>query len=90
MIVEDVLEDVRADEYIIQGTNKGEIIPWNEQHWSDKTVHDANPSYEDDETVVIVTYQSGDQEYAFPESRLSRLYGREPDGLTMTEALLNE
>ena len=70
--VVEVLSDVRADEYVIQGPNEGTAIDKSMQRLSDETVADANPSYDEDEPVVLAKYERGDSdEYAFPASRLS-------------------
>jgi hypothetical protein len=71
VIVLERLDDVTAEEYVIQGNNEGKALPPREQAWSDKTVATANPSYPDDDTVILARYIGGDKEYAVPESRLS-------------------
>lgn len=70
--VVEVLNNVRCDEYIIQspysereGTTPDSLDPL-----CDKTVADANPSYDASETVVIGQYNGSGDEYAFPASRL--------------------
>lgn len=70
--VVEVLDDVRCDEYVIQGRHEGEALAIHMHTMDDKTVADANPSYDADEPVVIGTYADGsDTEYAFPAGRLS-------------------
>lgn len=70
--IDEILSDVRADEYIIQGDTKGEVLSTLAQSWNDKTVADANPSYPEDDIVVIGHYIDGGKDYAFPASRLTQ------------------
>jgi len=67
--VVEVLEDVRCDEYVIQGNNEGPTDT-SLQTFFDETVADANPSYDPSEPVVIGQYNGSGDEYAFPASRL--------------------
>jgi hypothetical protein len=69
--VVDVLPNIRADEYVIDGKNEGRVIEKSLQSWEDVTVADVNPSYDVDEAVVEAQYEmGGDKVYAFPASRL--------------------
>jgi len=69
--VVEVLSNVTAEEYVIQGRHEGSAIDPSLQSWNDETVADANPSYSSDEPVIIGTYfNGGDSEYAFPAGRL--------------------
>lgn len=61
--VVDRLDDVTADEYVIEKNRFGE----------DSTVATANPSYPSDDTVVLCRFgeqMDSDEPYAYPESRL--------------------
>ena len=69
--VVEVLPHVRCDEYVIQGRNEGEVVPRPEQDWTDETVATANPSYDEDEAVVMAQYEGTGDWYAFPASRLA-------------------
>ncbi len=72
VIVTEVLSDVQCDEYLIDGPNEGTTTDNNLGSMFDKTVADANPSYDEDEPVILAKYDSGSSdEYAFPASRLS-------------------
>lgn len=71
VIVLERLDDVTAEEYVIQGTHEGEAISPAIQGYSDRTVADLNPNYPADDTVILARYVGSDTEYAFPESRLS-------------------
>lgn len=69
--VVEVLDYVRADEYVIEGKNEGQALEqWN-QAWNDRTVADANPSYPEDDVVVRAKYVDGSKVYAYPASRLA-------------------
>jgi len=68
--VTEVLSEVTAEEYVIQGKHEGTALDPSLQSWSDETVADANPSYSPDETVILGRYIDGGKEYAFPASRL--------------------
>lgn len=71
VIVTEVVEDVTCDEWVIEGQHEGTALSPDLQTWTDKTVADANPSYDSDEPVVFAKYADGDgDEYAFPASRL--------------------
>lgn len=73
--VVEVLSDVTAEEYVVQGQNSDTTIDAALQSWDDKTVADANPSYSSDEPVIIAEYIDGNgTEYAFPASRLEAEY----------------
>jgi len=69
--VVEVREDVRCDEYVIQGFHEGEVVDKRQQFNTDKTVADANPSYDSDEPVVFAQYDGCGDWYAFPASRLA-------------------
>lgn len=69
--VVEVLSEVRADEYVIQGQNEGQPVEKEWQSWNDETVADANPSYPSDDPVVIAQYEVAGEQYAFPASRLA-------------------
>jgi hypothetical protein len=69
--VVEVLSKVRADEYVIEGQHSGQALDKSLHTWTDKTVADANPSYDADEPVVIGQYEGTGKHYAFPESRLT-------------------
>ena len=68
--VTEVLSEVTAEEYVIQGKHEGTALDPSVQSWSDETVADANPQYSPDETVILGRYIDGGKEYAFPASRL--------------------
>jgi len=73
--VVEVLEDVTCEEYVIDGPNAGLIMKdKSNQSLADKTVSDTNPSYDEDEPVVLAKYSKTNgtwsDEYAFPASRL--------------------
>lgn len=68
--VTEVLSEVTAEEYVIEGQHAGQALDTSLQSWNDKTVADANPSYSPDETVILGRYIGGSKEYAFPASRL--------------------
>lgn len=69
--VVEVLEHVTCDEYVIQGRHEGQRVDKSKQDWTDKTVADANPSYDSDEPVVLAQYDGAGDWYAFPASRLA-------------------
>jgi hypothetical protein len=69
--VVEVMADVRCDEYVIQGFHEGEVVDERKQFNTDKTVADANPSYDADEPVVMAQYEGTGDWYAFPASRLN-------------------
>lgn len=69
--VVEVMSDVTADEYLIQGPRSGEVVDPSLQLRGDKTVAEANSSYGEDEPVVIAQYGGSGDEYAFPAGRLS-------------------
>jgi hypothetical protein len=73
--VVDVLPNIRADEYVIDGKNENRVIEKSLQSLQsieDITVADVNPSYDADEAVVKAQYEmGGDKVYAFPISRLT-------------------
>lgn len=68
--VVDVMPDVRADEYVVQGFHEGEVVDERQQWNTDETVADANPAYDRDEPVVLAKYEGSGETYAFPASRL--------------------
>lgn len=68
--VTEVLEDVTADQYVIEGPNEGVVPEGMPLHFNDRTVAEANPSYDDDEPVVLAQYEGAGDWYAFPASRL--------------------
>lgn len=69
--VVEVLPNVSCDEYVIQGQNEGDALTPSSQAWSDETVADSNPSYDEDEPVVRGRYVGSEKVYAFPASRLA-------------------
>jgi hypothetical protein len=69
IVVEEVT-DTPADRYIIEGETEGLSIHPDSQQWSEKSVADANPSYPDDDRVILGHYSASTKTYAFPESRL--------------------
>lgn len=73
VVVEDVVK-CRANEYVIQSPYGGKenTVPERVDPLCDKTVADANPSYPDDDRVVLAHYldDTGGDAYAFPESRV--------------------
>ena len=62
--------DKSADRYVIEGPNEGPVPDGMPLHFHDRTVAEANPSYPDDDTVVIAQYAGTGKHYAFPISRL--------------------
>lgn len=68
--VTEVLQSTRADRYVVQGPNEGRSISPKNQQFTDQSVANANPSYPDDDCVILGRYIGGSKEYAFPESRL--------------------
>jgi hypothetical protein len=69
--VVEVLPNTRCDEHIIQGPNEGKSLEKGKHQLFDKTVADANPSYNENEPVVMAQYNGSGDWYAFPASRLS-------------------
>lgn len=69
----DVLEDVNCNKYVIQSdrprTDRVNTTV-DEPRLLEKTVADANPSYDPHDPVVIARYLDSNKEYAFPASRL--------------------
>jgi len=68
--VTEVLSSVATLEYVIQGLNEGHVMHPAEQHWTDKTVADANPRYDADDAVILGKYTENGDVYAFPAGRL--------------------
>lgn len=77
--VVEVLPDVRCDEYVIQGPNEGQRLDKGKHELFDKTVADANPSYDEDEPVVMAQYNGSGDRYAFPASRLEKIEAESQD-----------
>jgi len=69
--VVEVLSDVTADRYVIEGPNAGPVPEGMPLHFHDSTVAEANPSYPEDDAVIIAQYAGTGKHYAFPESRLA-------------------
>ena len=66
-----VLEDVNCNKYVIQSDEDHRInTEVDEPKLLEKTVADANPSYDQHDPVVIARYLDSNKEYAFPASRL--------------------
>lgn len=86
VVVEEVLDDVSCYEYVIEGPHEGSAMMPAVQAFRDSTVADANPSYNDGDSVILATYEEGSDTYAFPESRLVK---EEPADSTMTDAFDN-
>lgn len=81
LVVVEVMESVSCEEYVIQGQNEGTVTVPAFQKYNDKTVADANPSYDEDGYVVNAVYKSDIESlenydesdvYAFPAARLTR------------------
>lgn len=70
VVVEEVLEEVQAREYVIEGPNEGTALAEHLHQLGDKTVADENLQYPEDDAVVIARYAGSEKEYAFPVSRL--------------------
>jgi hypothetical protein len=56
VIVLERLDDVTADEYVIQGMHEGAAIRPAVQAFTDRTVADANPHYPNTDAVILARY----------------------------------
>ena len=73
--VVEVLEDVKAEDYVIQGQRAGVALS-EDEHLSlyEQSVAQANPSYDSDDPVVLCEYvdENNNTTYAFPLGRIAR------------------
>ena len=73
--VVEVLEDVKAEDYVIQGQRAGVALS-EDEHLSlyEQSVAQANPSYDSDDPVVMCEYadENNNTTYAFPLGRIGR------------------
>lgn len=70
VVVEEYLSDVKAEDYVIEGTSGEGTLEKHLQSAWDENVADANPSYPADDGVILAHYEGSTEQYAFPESRL--------------------